>query len=241
MRNYSKFFGRLDVSRRWIFCRYILHIFYTTILLQNNIQDPSKHTTSNQLSANLYPSPESEDQDTSFSPDGATLPFDEDNYTNTANNATNPANDAANAVPAMAGLIHVPWLCQGQFRAWRGWQQHGWWFWYKENGKLYWKAITDGTFCYMRTQQPSARMTNADATNQQPIVWITEEDGSYKYPIPGNKHPRAKQQTCFICHKYSTKQQNSQWMCQECNVSLRQMNRRIPILVDLPVALWNTK
>lgn len=65
----------------------------------------------------LYPTPESEDQDTGSSPNGATWPFDEGENTDAAKDATNAANDAANTadatvVPGNTAAAQSMWITE---------------------------------------------------------------------------------------------------------------------------------
>ena len=51
-------------------------------------------------------------------------------------------------------------------------------------------------------------------------VWPTQRTG--------DKRTWGWQQTCFICCWYTSKQQNTQWWCRECNMPLYQVDRKNP-------------
>ena len=52
---------------------------------------------------------------------------------------------------------------------------------------------------------------------------ITDKAGNIRRP-DGNR--KEYQQTCFICHQYQKKQQNTQWCCARCKMPLCKKQRR---------------
>ena len=88
------------------------------------------------------------------------------------------------------------------------------------------KPLVDGTFRYYRTvKRPSARITTSTDTSNNPLTRIVGFDGSTNYPKKKNSDKsRARQQSCFICCRYSPDHQNTQWKCKCCGMPLCQID-----------------
>ena len=89
------------------------------------------------------------------------------------------------------------------------------------------KPLTDGRLKYRSCQQPSAR-TLPSQVPTKPIVRITGHDGSIihkKWDGKEGSKIRVRQQSCFICRRYTCKTTNTQWKCRECGMPLCQVDR----------------
>jgi hypothetical protein len=89
------------------------------------------------------------------------------------------------------------------------------------------KPHIDGRFKYYCDKvQPSQRITCTTDLDNKPITCITAFDDTL---TDGRKKPdemaRAFQRTCFICHRYSPKTINMQWMCKKCEMPLCQIDQ----------------
>jgi hypothetical protein len=89
------------------------------------------------------------------------------------------------------------------------------------------KPLVDGTFRYYRTvKRPSARITTSTDTSNNPLTRIVGFDGSTNYPKKKDSDKsRVRQQSCFICRRYSPDHQNTQWKCKCCGMPLCQIDR----------------
>jgi hypothetical protein len=85
------------------------------------------------------------------------------------------------------------------------------------------KPLSDGHLRYHITNQPSAR--DNPFQNRVNVVCITGSDGSIVHPKVERKKGskiRVRQESCYICHLYSSK---TQWKWRDCGMPLCQVDR----------------
>lgn len=85
--------------------------------------------------------------------------------------------------------------------------------------------LTYGCFQCRAGGQPNTRAPTVLETNAKPIFQITEPEKSIHYPKEPEKHPRACQQSCYVCHHYSVEFFNAQWLCRDCGMHICQISR----------------
>ena len=86
------------------------------------------------------------------------------------------------------------------------------------------KPLTNGTFSFRKTQQPSARVPSATAVEKKQLARIVDKFGEMNYVAKEGKHAKSRTHKCLICRQYDEKDKNTMWKCRVCAMPLCQMN-----------------
>ena len=95
-----------------------------------------------------------------------------------------------------------------------------------EMANLIARPLRTGDLAYYRSgSQPSLRRSTFGDDGGCDLVRIRGEDGSVNYAVTNGRCGKARQRSCFICRKYKSATQNTQWMCRDCGMPLCSVGR----------------